>query len=41
MHVDTLGLLKYVGDVVLFLLSPIDGEHGEKVKHYAIFKQLM
>jgi hypothetical protein len=40
MYVDALGLLKYSCDVVLFLLSCIDGEHSEKVKHDAIFKQL-
>jgi hypothetical protein len=27
-HVDALGLLKYVQDVVLFLLSCIDGKHS-------------
>jgi hypothetical protein len=38
--VDMLGLLKYVRDVLLFLLSCIDGERSEKVKHHAIVKQL-
>ncbi len=40
MHVDMLGLLKYIGDVVLFLLSRNDGDHGEKVEQHAIVKQL-
>jgi hypothetical protein len=35
-HIDILGLLEYIDDVVLFLLSRVDGEHGEKVKHHAI-----
>ncbi len=39
-HIDALGLLKYVQDVVLFLLSCIDGKHCEKVKHHAIVKRL-
>jgi hypothetical protein len=39
-HVDVLGLLKYVQDVVLFLLSCIDGKCSEKVKHHAIVKRL-
>jgi hypothetical protein len=40
MHVDVLGLLKYVRDAVLFLLSCIDGKRSEKVKHHAIVKQV-
>jgi hypothetical protein len=40
MYVDALGLLKYIGDIVLFLLSCIDGKHSEKVKHDAVVKQL-
>ncbi len=40
MHIDVLGLLKYVQDVLLFLLSCIDGECSEKVKHHTIIKQL-
>ncbi len=40
MHVDALGLLKYIQDVVLFLLSCIDGKRSEKVKHHAIVKRL-
>ncbi len=40
-HVDTLGLLKYIRDVVLFLLNCIDGKRSEKVKHHAIVKRLM
>jgi hypothetical protein len=39
-HVDALGLLKYVRDVVLFLLSCVDGKRSEKVKHDAIVKRL-
>jgi hypothetical protein len=37
---DALWLLKYIHDIVLFLLSCIDGECVEKVKHHAIVKQL-
>ncbi len=40
MHVDALGLLKYVRDVVLFLLSCIDGKRSEKVKHDTVVKRL-
>ncbi len=39
-YVDALWLLKYICDIVLFLLSRVDGEHGEKVIHHAIIKQL-
>jgi hypothetical protein len=39
-HLDALGLLKYVRDIVLFLLSCIDGKRSEKVKHHAIVEQL-
>jgi hypothetical protein len=39
-YVDSLWLHKYVQDVVLFLLSHVDGECGEKVKHHALVKQL-
>jgi hypothetical protein len=39
-YVDALGLLKYIGDIVLFLLFRVDGEHGEKVKNDAVVKQL-
>ncbi len=39
-YVDALWLLKYICDIVLLLLSRIDGERGEKVKHQAIVKQL-
>ncbi len=39
-YVDALWLLKYICDIVLFLLSRVDGERGEKVKHHAIVKQL-
>jgi hypothetical protein len=37
-YVDALGLLKYIGDVVLFLLCRVDGKRGGQVKHHAIFK---
>jgi hypothetical protein len=37
-YIDALGLLKYIRDVVLFLLSCIDGELSEKVKHDTIVK---
>jgi hypothetical protein len=37
-HTDTLGLLEHVRDVVPFLLSCIDGEHGKKVEQHAIIK---
>jgi hypothetical protein len=39
-YVDVLGLLKYIRDVVLFLLSRIDGKHGEQVEQHALVKQL-
>jgi hypothetical protein len=39
-YIDKLGLLKYIGDIVIFLLSRVDGEHGKKVKQHAIIKQL-
>jgi hypothetical protein len=35
-YVDMLGLLKYIQDVVLFLLSCVDGKRSEKVKHDAV-----
>ncbi len=38
MYIDALALLKYVGDVVLFLLCCVDGKHGKQVKHHAIVK---
>jgi hypothetical protein len=40
MYVDALWLLKYICDVVLFLLSRIDRKRSEKVKHHAIKKRL-
>ncbi len=40
MQVDALGLLKYVLDVVLFLLSCVDGKCSEKVKPGAVVQQL-
>jgi hypothetical protein len=39
-YIDALGLLKYILDVVLFLLSSIDGKCSEKVKNDAGIKQL-
>jgi hypothetical protein len=41
MYVDMLGLSKYIGDIVLFLLSHVDGEHGEKMEQHTIIKLLM
>jgi hypothetical protein len=38
---DVLGLLKYIGDIVFFLLCCLDGERGEQVKHVAVVKQLV
>ncbi len=38
MYIDALGLLKYIGDIVLFLLSCVDGK-CEKVKHDAVIKR--
>jgi hypothetical protein len=40
MYIDMLGLLKYICDVVLFLLCCVDGECSEQVKHDAIVKRL-
>ena len=37
-YVDPLGLLKFIHDVVLFLLCCVDGECSEQVKHDAIVK---
>ncbi len=39
-YVDALELLKYIGDIVLFLLCCIDGERSEQVKHGAVVKRL-
>jgi hypothetical protein len=39
-YVDALGLLKYIGDVVLFLLCRVDGKRSEQVKHHTIVKRL-
>ncbi len=39
-YVDALWLLKYIHNIVLFLLSHVDGERGEKVKHHTIVKRL-
>ncbi len=39
-YVDALGFPKYIRDIVLFLLSSIDGKCSEKVRHDAIIKQL-
>ncbi len=35
-YVDALWLLKYIRDIVLFLLSRVDWKGGEKVKHHTI-----
>ncbi len=40
MYIDGLGLLKYIDDIVLFLLSCIDGKQIEKVKHDTVAKGL-
>ncbi len=40
MYADALWLLKYICNVVLFLLSHVDRKRGEKVKHHAIAKRL-
>ncbi len=37
-HADTLGLLEHVGEIILLLLSCVDGERGEKVDQHANFK---
>jgi hypothetical protein len=37
-YVDALGLLKYIGDIVLFLLCPVDRERSEQVNHDAVVK---
>jgi hypothetical protein len=37
-YIDALWLLKYICDIVLFLLSRVDGECGEKVEHHATVK---
>jgi hypothetical protein len=39
-YIDALGLLKYIGDIVPFLLCRVDGKQGEQVKHDAAVKQL-
>jgi hypothetical protein len=39
-YIDALGLLKYICDVVLLLLSCTDGKHGEKVEQHKIIKRL-
>ncbi len=41
MYIDALWLLKYIRDILLFLLSRVVWKRGEKVKHHAIVKQLM
>jgi hypothetical protein len=41
MYVDALGLLKYICDVVLFLLCCLDGKHSEQVEDHAIAEQLV
>ncbi len=35
-YVDALRLFKYIGDIVLFLLSCVDGKCSEKMKHDAV-----
>ncbi len=40
MYIDALGLLKYIGDIVLLLQGCVDGKRSEKVKHDAVIKQL-
>ena len=40
MYVEALWLLKYVRDVVLFLLRRVDGERGEKVEHHTLVKRV-
>jgi hypothetical protein len=35
-NADLLGLLGHVCDVVRLLLSPVVGEHSEKVEHHAV-----
>jgi hypothetical protein len=40
MYVEALELLKYIGDVVLFLLYCIDDKCSEQKKHQVIVKQL-
>jgi hypothetical protein len=39
-YIDALWLLKYICDVLLFLLSRVDWKREEKVKHHAIKKRL-
>ncbi len=41
MYVDALWLLKYIRDILLFLLSRVDRKRSKKVKHHAIVKRLM
>jgi hypothetical protein len=41
MYVDVLELLKYIGDLELFLLSCVDGELSKKVKYDPVVKQLV
>jgi hypothetical protein len=38
MHADALGLLEHVRDIVLFLLSHVNGKHSEKVEQHTIIK---
>jgi hypothetical protein len=39
-YVDALGLLKYIHDVLLFLLCHVDGKHGEQVEQHTFVEQL-
>ncbi len=38
MHTNTLGLIEHACDVILPLLSRVDGKHGKKVEQHTIFK---
>jgi hypothetical protein len=40
-YVDVLGLLKYIGDIVLFLLCRIDGERGEQMSRLVTSKSVL
>ncbi len=39
-YIDALGLLKYIQDVVFFLLSCVDRKRSKKVKHDAVVNSL-
>jgi hypothetical protein len=40
MNAEALGFLQHVCDVVPLLLSPVVGEHGEKVERDTVFERL-